>query len=443
MTLLLPVDPLLYARAQMGLSLAFHIVFAAIGIGLPLLMVLSELAWRRTKDPDYLELAKLLAKGTTILFAVGAVSGTVLSFELGLLWPQFMGRFGDVIGLPFSLEGYAFFTEAIFLGIYLYGRDRVSPTVHVLSGVVVAVSGAASAFFVTLVNSFMNSPRGFTWVDGKVTDVDPVAAMFGGPWAQQVVHVLLSCYVAVAFAMAGIHALMLLRNKHSALHQKALRIALPVAVLSALLQLFSGDRSAKEIAVEQPLKLAAAEGHYVTSRHAPLHLGGLPDDETQTMPWALELPGGLSFLAFGDTDAEVKGLNDFPRDQWPPVLATHVSFQVMVACGTALAGVALLTVLLALARRRWLLSRPYLLALIACSPLGFIAMEAGWHVTELGRQPWIVRGYLRTGEGVTPFPHLFAPFWVFTLIYALLGVMVVVLLRRQILATAPPKEPAP
>lgn len=428
----------------MGLSLAFHIVFAAIGIGLPFLMVLSELAWRRTKDPDYLELAKLLAKGTTILFAVGAVSGTVLSFELGLLWPQFMGRFGDVIGLPFSLEGYAFFTEAIFLGIYLYGRERVSPSVHLLSGVVVAVSGAASAFFVTLVNSFMNSPRGFTWVDGKVTDVDPLAAMFGGPWAQQVIHVLLSCYVAVAFAMAGVHALMLLRDKSSALHRKALMIALPVAVVSGLLQPLSGDRSAKEIAVEQPLKLAAAEGHYVTSRHAPLHLGGLPDDATQTMPWALELPGGLSFLAFGDTDAEVKGLADFPREEWPPVLATHVSFQVMVACGTALAGVALLTLILALARRSWLLSKPYLLSLIACAPLGFIAMEAGWHVTELGRQPWIVRGYLRTGEGVTPFPHLFAPFFLFTLVYALLAVMVVILLRRLILTSAPPKElPAP
>lgn len=438
------MDSLLYARAQMGLSLAFHIIFAAIGIGLPFLMVLSELAWRRTKDPDYLELSKLLAKGTTILFAVGAVSGTVLSFELGLLWPLFMGRFGDVIGLPFSLEGYAFFTEAIFLGIFLYGRDRVSPLVHVFSGVVVAVSGAASAFFVTLVNSFMNSPRGFEWVEGRVTNVDPLAAMFGGPWVQQVVHVLLSCYVAVAFAMAGVHALMLLRNKNSSLHRKALLIALPVAVVSGLLQPLSGDRSAKEIAVVQPIKLAAAEGHYHTQRHAPLHLGGLPDDATMTTPWAIELPGGLSFLAFGDTDAEVKGLADFPRDEWPPVRSTHLAFQVMVGCGTALAGVALLTVLLALARKQWLLSRPYLSALIACSPLGFIAMEAGWLVTELGRQPWIVRGYLRTGEGVTPFPHLFAPFWLFTIVYVVLGVMVVVLLRRQILASAPPTElPAP
>ena len=434
------MDSLHYARAQMGLSLAFHIIFAAIGIGLPFLMVLSELAWRRTKDPEYLELSKLLAKGTTILFAVGAVSGTVLSFELGLLWPNFMGRFGDVIGLPFSLEGYAFFTEAIFLGIFLYGRDRVSPRVHVFSGVVVAVSGAASAFFVTLVNSFMNSPRGFEWVDGKVTNVDPLAAMFGGPWAQQVIHVLLSCYVAVAFAMAGVHALMLLRNKHSSLHRKALRIALPVAVVSGLLQPLSGDRSAKEIAVEQPIKLAAAEGHYQTGRHVPLHLGGLPDDATATMPYALELPSGLSWLAFGDPNAEVKGLTDFPRDQWPPVLATHVSFQVMVASGTTLGGVALLAVFLALVRRRWLLSKPFLAALVATSPLGFIAMEAGWHVTELGRQPWIVRGYLRTGEGVTPFPHLYAPFWVFTIVYALLAVMVVVLLRRQILASAPPKE---
>ena len=198
---------LLYARAQMGLSLGFHIVFAAAGVALPLLMVLSDLKHRRTRDADYRRLSQQLAKGTAILFAVGAVSGTVLSFELGLLWPEFMGRYGEAIGLAFSLEGVAFFVEALFLGIYLYGRERVSANLHLFSGVMVALSGASSAFFVTLVNAFMNDPAGITLAaDGRLASVEPLAAMFSPSWPTQTAHVLLSCYQASAFAMAGIHA---------------------------------------------------------------------------------------------------------------------------------------------------------------------------------------------------------------------------------------------
>jgi cytochrome d ubiquinol oxidase subunit I len=206
------VTNLSFARAQMGLSLAFHIVFAAAGVALPLLMVISDLRWLRTGDEHYLTLSRRMAKGTAILFAVGAVSGTVLSFELGLLWPQFMGTFGGVIGLPFGLEGFAFFTEAIFLGLYLYGRGRVSRGLHLFSGLAVAASGAASAFFVVLVNAFMNLPTGFKLEGGRAVAVDPLAAMFSPPWAHEVVHVLLSSYQATAFLMAGLHALLLLRH---------------------------------------------------------------------------------------------------------------------------------------------------------------------------------------------------------------------------------------
>ena len=230
------VDALSFARGQMGLSLAFHIVFAAVGVALPVLMVIADLRYRRTGDPEYLTISRRLAKGTGILFAVGAVSGTVLSFELGLLWPRFMERFGPLIGLPFALEGYAFFTEAIFLGIYLYGRERVSPRLHLLSGVAVAVSGALSAFFVTLVNAFMNNP-------GASLPTDPLAALWSPSWANQVVHVLVSCYQATAFAMAGIHAAMLLREPGSGFHRKALGIALPVACVMALLQPVVGRSS--------------------------------------------------------------------------------------------------------------------------------------------------------------------------------------------------------
>jgi cytochrome d ubiquinol oxidase subunit I len=431
---------LLYARAQMGMSLAFHIVFAAAGIALPLLMVLSDLKARRTGDADYTVLSRKLAKGTAILFAVGAVSGTVLSFELGLLWPHFMGTYGEVIGLPFALEGTAFFTEAVFLGIYLYGRERIPAGLHLFSGVMVALSGAASAFFVTLVNTFMNQPSGFTPTPGGPVDVDPVAAMFSPGWMHQTAHTLLACYQASAFAMAGIHAFVLLRHPGAAFHRKALSIALPLACVTALLQPLVGDLSAKEVARTQPVKLAAAEGLFETQRGAPLSVGGLPDVETGTTSYALEIPKGLSILAFADPDAEVKGLKDFPRDEWPPVAKVHMAFQVMVGAGGAMALLAVVTLFLRWRRKAWPEGRRVLWGWLLCGPLGVVAMEAGWLVTEWGRQPWIVRGLMRTADAATPVPNLAVPFWTFTLVYLFLGAMVTFLLVRQVAGTVPGHE---
>jgi cytochrome d ubiquinol oxidase subunit I len=432
------VEPLTYARAQMGLSLAFHIVFAAVGVALPLLMVLADLRYLRTRDPEYLELSKRLAKGTGILFAVGAVSGTVLSFELGLLWPEFMGTFGEAIGLPFALEGFAFFTEAIFLGIYLYGRGRVSERFHLLSGVAVAASGAASAFFVTLVNAFMNNPAGILEERGGALAFEPLRAMFSPSWSYQTVHVLVSCYQATAWAMVGIHAFFLLRDPLRGLHRKALGIALPVACLTAIIQPLSGDRSAKHVALAQPAKLAAAEALFRTQRAAPLHVGGWPDPATGEIRGAIPIPKGLSLLAHNDPDSMVIGLDKTRREDWPPVVPTRTAFQVMVGAGTAMAGVAALVGVLALVRRRRRDSGPWprrvLWGLVAVSPLGFVALEAGWLVTEWGRQPWVVRGYLRTAEAVTPFPYKGAPFWLFTVVYVFLGVAVAYLLGRQIVA---------
>jgi len=433
------MDGLIYARAQMGLSLAFHIVFAAVGVALPLLMVLSDLRYAKTRDPDYLELSKRLAKGTGILFAIGAVSGTVLSFELGLLWPRFMGTFGEAIGLPFALEGFAFFTEAIFLGIYLYGRGRVSERFHLFSGVAVAASGAASAFFVTLVNAFMNDPAGVVEAGraGTLT-FEPLRTMWSPSWPFQTVHVLLSSYQATAWAMVGVHALFLLRDPLRGLHRKALGLALPLACVTALVQPLSGDRSAKHVALAQPSKLAAAEALMRTTRAAPLHVGGWPDLATGEIRGAISIPGGLSFLAHGDPDAMVIGLDQTPLADRPPVVATRTAFQVMVSAGTAVAGVAALAGLIALRRRRrrdlgpW--PRPVLLALVAASPLGFVALEAGWLVTEWGRQPWIVRGYLRTADAVTSFPYKAAPFWLFSVVYLFLGVAVAYLLGKQMVA---------
>ncbi|WIG93550.1 cytochrome ubiquinol oxidase subunit I [Myxococcus sp. SDU36] len=431
---------LLYARAQMGMSLAFHIIFAAAGVALPVLMVLSDWKGRRTGDADYQKLSQKLAKGTAILFAVGAVSGTVLSFELGLLWPEFMGQYGEVIGLPFSLEGVAFFTEAIFLGIYLYGRERVSPGLHLFSGVMVAVSGAASAFFVTLVNTFMNHPSGFTPSASGPMDVQPLVAMFSPGWQYQTAHVLLSCYQASAFAMAGIHAFVLLRYPGAAFHRKALSVALPLACVTALLQPVVGDLSAKHVAKAQPVKLAAMEGQFETERGAPLRLGGLPNVETGEVPYAVDIPKGLSILAFADPDAEVKGLNAFPRDEWPPVAKVHVAFQVMVGTGSAMALLALVTLGWRWRKKAWPHGRKLMWAWLLSGPLGVVAMEAGWLVTEWGRQPWILRGVMRTADAVTPVPHLAAPFWTFTAVYLFLGVTVVFLLVRQVAGTLPSRD---
>ena len=434
------MSDLLAARSQMAVSLAFHIVFAVVGIGMPVLMVVAERRWQKTGDRIYLDLAKRWSKGTAILFAVGAVSGTVLSFELGLLWPGFMEFAGPIIGMPFSLEGFAFFTEAIFLGIYLYGWDRITPRAHLWSGILVAASGAASGVFVVIANAWMNAPTGFRLVDGRVTDVDPIAGMLNPMAFQQTLHMTLAAYAATGFAVAGIHALLLLIDRENAFHRRALSIALLVGAPAAVLQPISGDLSARAVAENQPAKLAAMEGHFETTRRAPLIIGGWPDVERGETRYAIRLPGLLSFLAFHDPNAEVKGLDAFPRDEWPNVPLVHFSFQIMVALGTYLALVSLWAAWLAWRRCDVADSPALLTAIAAAAPMGIIAIEAGWIVTEVGRQPWVVYGVLRTRDAVTPMPGLIYPFLLFTLLYCFLGIIVAWLLYRQIIRSPRPDE---
>jgi cytochrome d ubiquinol oxidase subunit I len=435
------VTDLAAARWLFGTSLAFHIVFAAVGVAMPLLMVLAEWRGRRSGSAVHLELARRWAHGTAILFAVGAVSGTVIAFELGLLWPRFMALAGPVIGLPFALEGFAFFAEAIFLGIYLYGWERVSPRLHLASGAIVAASGALSAFFVTLANAWMNHPAGFDPALGA-QNARPLEAMFPPGWWCQVLHVLLSCYAATGFAVAGIHAFFLRRRPGHAFHRAAFGLALALGGAAALLQPFSGDLSARQVAVRQPIKLAALEGHFETMRRAPLRIGGLPDAGARTTRYALEIPAGLSLLAFHDADAEVKGLDAFPRDQWPDTLKVHLAFQVMVGLGSAMAALSLAGLALWW-RARALPTHPLFLAAAAvAAPFGFLAMEAGWLVTEWGRQPFAIQGVMRTAQAVTPLAHLSAPFWTFAGLYLFLAAMVALLLWRQILRAPPAEDPA-
>lgn len=429
------MSDLVAARSQMAMSLGFHIVFAALGIAMPLLMAVAEWRWLRTQDARCLHLAQRWSKGTAILFAVGAVSGTVLSFELGLLWPAFMEASGPSIGPLFALEGFAFFTEAIFLGIYLYGWKRISARAHFTAGLIVCLSGILSAVFVVTANAWMNAPTGFILDQGRLTSVDPWAALFHPVARQEVIHMLLAAFAATGFLVAGIHACFLLRAPDSVFHRHALMTALLIGGLPALLQPLSGDLIAKTVARHQPAKLAAMEALFRTESGAAFVLGGLPDEATQTVRYALLIPGGLSFLLHLDPQATVTGLDAVPRADWPPVAVVHLAFQVMVGCGLIMAALA------AWGAWRWWRTgtvetdRWLLRGLVAAAPLGFVAIEAGWVVTEVGRQPWIIDHVMRTSDAVTPMPGLWVPMATFTLLYVILAAVVAWAMWRHIAAT--------
>jgi cytochrome d ubiquinol oxidase subunit I len=432
------------ARLQMAWSLGFHIVFAAIGIGMPVLMAIAEFRWLRSGNEVFRQLTQRWAKGTAIFFAVGAVSGTVLSFELGLLWPNFMKHAGSIIGFPFSLEGFAFFTEAIFLGIYLYGWDRIGRWAHWWTGVVIAVSGAASAAFVVMTNAWMNTPAGFDYdaATGQFSNIDPLAAMFNPAWKAEAIHMLLAAYLATAFGAAGIHAFKLLRHRDNAFHREGLKITMALAVIPALLQPLSGHFAATVVARTQPMKLASMEGEFETMTHAPLRIFGLPDVDRRRTDHAIELPGLLSFLAYSDMGATVRGLNEFSREDWPPVAIVHISFQVMVILGLAMVAASLWFCAVIWRGRKQkspAFGKGLLRAIVALAPAGFLAIEAGWIVTEVGRQPWIINGIMRTAQAVTPMRGLWLPFATFVLVYLILAVIVTALVAHQVREAAPLK----
>lgn len=426
---------LLAARTQMALSLAFHMVFAVVGMGMPVLLVAADALALRTGEPGWRVLAERWGKGTALTFAVGAVSGTVLSFELGLSWPRFMELAGLIVGLPFSLEGFAFFFEAICLGIVLYGRDRVGPVPHLLAGVGVAVSGAASGAFVVTANAWMNTPAGFQLAaDGTVASIEPLRAMANPSAPGQVLHLLVAAWLSTAWMVAGVHAWLLLRGTGAAaFHRRGLALSLGLAGVCTALQPLTGHTVAEAVAAYQPVKLAALEARWETGPRAPFTIGGWPDEAREVTRFGLEVPALLSVLAHGDPDAVVHGLSEVDPADRPPVAVTHAAYQVML--GTA-AGMALTTAVgaaLALRRRAVPTHPAFLRLVVATAPLGILGVEAGWTATEVGRQPWIVHGVMRTADAVTPMPHLAIPLVGFTALYAFLAVATALLLRRQFL----------
>lgn len=425
------ISHLTAGRSQIGTSLSFHLFFAVLGVGLPLMMLVAEGMHLRTGDPVWRALARRWSKVFAVLFAVGAASGTIISFELGLLFPRFMAYAGGIIGLPFSLEGAAFFIEAIFVGIYLYGWNRLSPRAHWLSGIPIAISAVASAFFIVTANAWMNVPRGFQIVHGHVTHVDPLAAMFNPAWATETSHMVFGAYLATAFGIAAVYAVGMLRGRRDAYHRKAIAVALSMAAILAPLQLAVGDLLGRTVANHQPATLAAIEGVNNTERGAGLNIGGFPLPGHNGDVLNVKVPHVLSLLAFDNPNAPVRGLNTFPKaDRTPLAPYVRLAFIGMVGIGT---GLVALSVWYWLRRRRGSLGpedRPTLVALAAAGPAAFLANELGWLVSELGRQPWIVYGVFRTSSGITTSPGLGATFTTFTLLYVGLTVLTVWSVRR-------------
>jgi cytochrome d ubiquinol oxidase subunit I len=391
---------LLPARQQMAVSLGFHIVLAGFGVAFPAMIFVMHRRGIVRDDPDALRLAKRWSKASAVLFAIGAVSGTVLSFEMGLLWPGLMARFGDVLGLPFALEGLSFFTEAIFLGLYLYGWDRMRPRLHLAMLLPMATSGIVGTFCVVAVNSWMNYPTGFTIRDGVVGNIRPWAAMFNPLAWLQFLHMWLAAFLLVGLLVSGVYAAGLLRGRDGGHHHLGFIVPFRFASVAAVLQPFVGHLLGLQVGHKQSAKLAAFElALHPEPGPAPLRLGGfLIDDRIR---WALPIPGVGSVIARGTFTGTVPGLDDVPKSDWPPVNITHWSFQLMVGVGLLLA---LAVVVFWLTRRRGhdlLGNRWFLRFSVIAGPLAIIALELGWVATEVGRQPWTVWQVLRTTEAAT------------------------------------------
>ncbi|ALR32489.1 cytochrome BD ubiquinol oxidase subunit I [Chryseobacterium sp. IHB B 17019] len=426
------MDDFMAARAQMAMSLGFHIIFSCVGMVMPFLMAFAHWKYLKTNNEIYKGLTKAWSKGVAILFATGAVSGTMLSFELGLLWPTFMKHAGPIFGMPFSLEGTAFFIEAIAIGFFLYGWDRFNKWFHWFCGFLVGVSGLASGILVVAANAWMNSPAGFDYVDGQYLNIDPIKAMFNEAWFPQALHMSVAAFCATGFAVAGVHAYLIMRKKNVEFHTKAFRIAAGFALIGAFGAPLSGDIAAKSVAERQPIKLAAMEAHFETEKGAAFVIGGIPDEEKGEIKYALKIPKVLSFLVSSDFNHEVKGLNDFPRDEWPPVAVVHYAFQIMIFFGVVMIIIGIIYLYALFFKKEWLNKNWLLKTFLMASPFGYIALEAGWTVTEVGRQPWIIYGIMRTVDAVTPMPGIQYSFYFFTAIFVSLSLIIIFLLRRQI-----------
>ncbi|GBF73705.1 cytochrome ubiquinol oxidase subunit I [Paenibacillus sp. 598K] len=424
------IDTVLWSRLLTGLTLTFHVIFATVGVGVPLMIAIAEFVGIRKKDPHYILMAKRWTRGFIISVAVGVVTGTAIALQLALVWPNFMQLAGNVVALPLFMEVFAFFFEAIFLGIYLYTWNRFkNPYTHWLLTFPIVLGAGMSAFFITTVNGFMNQPEGFVLENGAFSAVNPVAAMLNTATPSKVFHVLTSAYMTGAALLAAVAAYMILKKGATVYYKKSLHLMMAVVLVFSFLTVIAGDVSAKFLAKHQPEKLAAAEWHFETERGADLLVFGWLNDAMEPTG-AIRIPNALSFLGFGDFNAEVKGLNEFPQDEWPP-LVSHYLFDLMVSLGFVILGIAALFFLLRFWKKKRHLYNAWLMrGIVICAPLAFLAVELGWFYAEVGRQPWIIRGYMRVEEAATSSPNVVGLFFVFLALYIVLGVLSAVVLRR-------------
>jgi cytochrome bd ubiquinol oxidase subunit I len=422
---------LLQARQMQALSLAVHIPLVCFGIAFPAMVLFLEGLWLRTGDPVYKAVAKRWSKAMLILFACGVVTGTILSFELGLLWPEFMASFGDVFGIAFGLEGFSFFMEAIFIAIYVYGWDRLPPRVHLACGVPIVIAGITGAGFVISVNGWMNKPEGFDLQNGEVVNVRPFEALFNDNFWHELVHMYLAGIIVAGFIVAAVHAAGWLRGRRERRHRIGLVVALSFAALAAPAQLLVGDWAARTVAENQPTKLAVFEGLGPTEDGAPLHVLGIYEDDE--VKYGIEFPKLLSLLAYHDPNARVQGLDAVAPDDRPSdtgINIVRLSFQSMVLIGSGLAALGVLFLWIWLRHRRLPHSPWFYRALVAAGPLSVVALIAGWVTTEVGRQPWIVYEVMRTEDAVTGAEGIPVGYATLVVVYLGLAAIAAVMLRR-------------
>jgi cytochrome bd ubiquinol oxidase subunit I len=432
-------DYLLQARQMQALSFVVHIPLVCFGIAFPALVLFVEWLYLRTGDELYRTLARRWTKVMAALFAAGVVTGTILSFELGLLWPAFTASFGSVFGLGFAIEGFSFFMEAIFIGIYIYGWDRLSPRAHFASGIPIAIAGFTGSLTVISVNGWMNHPTGFQLRDGKAVDVHPLQALFGNSYFwHELVHMYLAGYMVTGFLVAAAYAAARLRGRWGRYERTALAIPLAVAALCAPVQVLVGDWNGRAVARAQPTKLAAFEGLGETRRGAPVHLLGWYREGR--IEYGIPVPRLLSLLAYHDPDARVAGLDAVRADERPPVNVVRIAFQTMVGIGTLLALLGLFFLAVRWRRKRLPESRWFYGALVLAGPLSVVALICGWVTTEVGRQPWVVYRVMRTSEAVTGAGGIPIGYATLALVYLVLALAVAWILLR--LARAP-LDPAP
>jgi cytochrome d ubiquinol oxidase subunit I len=429
---LLAIDPgeLVAARSQMAFTLGFHIILACLGVGLPSLVLIANAIGLRRRDPVAILLARRWSLVMAVTFAVGAVTGTVLSFEMGLLWPVLMGRFGGAFGIPFAIEGLFFFLEAIFIAIYIYGWERLSPRAHLLSGIPVALSGLGGTFSVIAANSWMNQPAGFTLgADGRVAAVDPLAVIFNGATWYEVPHMLLAAYLVTGFLLASVYAVGLLGGTRDRYVRLGFAIPFVVAAIAAPLQVAVGDVAARAVFEDQPAKFAAMELITRSGPNQPVTLGGvLVGDE---VVGGLAIPNLGSILAGFSPDTPITGFDAIPVDQRPPATIVHLAWDAMVGIGTALVLLGLWGLLLRVRRRDHATARWFLRATALAGVGAIVALESGWIVTEVGRQPWVVYLILRTSDAVSQSGGIRVTFSAVIALYTVLGIATLVILRTM------------